>query len=201
MAATSAPFGLRPVQMLGGRPMSHGIREIKMTTNSTVGIFTGDLVSLSAGQPAAATATPTATINAQSPIGVCVGVRYVDPTFKQAHHAQYLPANAVTNGYTEIWIKVCDDPQALFLVQADGAVTLANIGKNAALKNFSAGSTDTGNAKIQLDSASVAVTAGLAVRIVDLVDNGGSSKPGDAYTDCIVMFNHGIHRYTSGTGL
>jgi hypothetical protein len=198
MAATSAPYGLRPVQMLGGRHNSHGIREIRMTTNSAAGVFTGDLIGLTAGDGASATASPTTTVGANNPIGVCVGVRYTDPVMKQEHHSQYLPANAVNNGYTNIWIKVVDDPQALFQVQASGSVTAASIGKNAALANFG-GSTDTGNSTVQLSQASIATTASLAVRIVDLVESG-QSKPGDAFTDCIVMFNPGVHLYTQGTG-
>lgn len=199
MAATSAPYGLRPVQMLGGRAMPHGIREIKMTANSTAGVFAGDLIGLTAGSGAAAAASPTTTVGANNPIGVCIGVRYIDPVMKQEHHSQYLPANAINNGYTEVWIKVADDPQTLFVVQADGSVDRASIGKNAALGNFGAGSTATGNSAVNLASASIAVTATLAVRIVDLVESG-QSKPGDAFTDVVVMFNPGVHLYTQGTG-
>jgi hypothetical protein len=199
MAATASPYGLRPVKVLGGGYNTNSIREIKMTVNSASGIFAGDLVSTTAGEPAAAAATPTTTGSANTPTGVCVGVRYVDPTLKQAHHGMYLPANAITNGYTDVWVKVVDDPDMLFLVQADGAVTRASIGLNAALGNFGAGSTATGNSAVNLASASIAVTATLAVRIVDLVDNGQSS-PGDAKTDCIVMFNAGVHAHRNATG-
>lgn len=198
MAATSAPYGLRPVQMLGGRPMSHGIREVRMTANTTAGIYTGDLVGFGSGSAASATATPTTTVGANSPIGICVGVRYTDPVMKQEQHSQFLPPNAITNGYTNVWIKVVDDPQTLFQVQASGPVTAADIGKNAPLGTFG-GSTVTGNSSITLTHGSIAVTATLAVRIVDLVDSG-QSKPGDAFTDCIVMLNPGVHLLTQSTG-
>lgn len=197
MAATAAPYGLRPVKMLGGRYNTNALREIKMATNSATAIFTGDLVSVVLGQPAAATATPTTTASANTPTGVCVGVRFTDPVMKQEQHAQYLPANAVNLGYTNIYIKVVDDPDMLFMVQADGAVALTAIGRNAALNNFG-GSTTTGVSTVRM-SATVATTATLAVRVVDLITSG-QSTPGDAYTDVIVKFNHGVHAHQNATG-
>jgi hypothetical protein len=197
MAATAAPYGLRHVKMLGGRYNTNSLREIKMTTNSATAIYTGDLVSVVLGQPAAATATPTTTASANTPTGVCVGVRYTDPVNKQELHSQYLPANAINLGYTNIFVKMVDDPDALFMVQADGSVGLSAIGRNAALNNFG-GSTTTGVSTVRV-SATVATTATLAVRIVDLVTNG-QSAPGDAFTDVIVKFNHGVHAHQNATG-
>lgn len=197
MAATAAPYGLRPVKMLGGRYNTNALREIKMTTNSSSGIFTGDLVSVVLGQPAAATATPTTTASANTPVGVCVGVRFTDPVMKQEQHAQYLPANAVNLGYTNIFIKVVDDPDMLFMVQADGSVALSAIGRNAALNNFG-GSTTTGVSTVRM-SATVATTATLAVRVVDILTDG-QNAPGDAYTNVIVKFNAGVHAYNNSTG-
>jgi hypothetical protein len=198
MALTSAPYGLKPVKLIGGQQFAGQIREIKMTTNSSAGIFNGDLVNIASGQPTAVTATPTTTANSNTPVGVCVGVRYTPPGFGE-QHAQYLPANAITNGYLNVWIKVVDDPDCLFLVQADGAVARSNIGKNAPLGNFSAQSTTTGNSKIQLVSASIATTNTLAVRIVDMLENGASTA-GDTYTDVYVKFNQGVHAYQNATG-
>lgn len=200
MAATSSPYGLLPLQMLGGGEYTGGvIREIAMTVNQTNGIFTGDLVNITSGQPTSVTATPTTTAGSATPVGVCVGVRYVDPVLKWQQHAQYLPAGAITAGYTQVWIKVIDDPHALFIVQADGAVARTNIGKNAPLGNFSAQSTTTGNSKVQLVSASIAGTATLAVRIIDFLENAQSTA-GDAFTDVIVRFNQGVHAYQNSTG-
>lgn len=197
MSSIAAPFGLRHVKNLGGRYNTNAIREIKMATNSATAIYTGDLVSVVLGQPAAATATPTTTASANTPTGVCVGVRYTDPVNKQEMHAQYLPANAVNLGYTNIYVKIVDDPDALFMVQADGSVALTAIGRNAALNNFG-GSTTTGLSTVRM-SATVATTATLAVRIVDILTDG-QNAPGDAYTNVIVKFNHGVHAHVNSTG-
>jgi hypothetical protein len=185
-----------------------------MTTNNTAPIGFGDLVQLgaaAAGQPTVVTATPTT--SSVGVVGVCVGVRYqlAGQQLGYPLYAQYLPANAVTAGYTNIYIRVMDDPDALFQVQSLGSITVGSIGKTVALANFSAGTgsttvnTNTGNSVIAL-SATVANTSALACKIVDLVNANSSfggnfpSNPGDAYTDCIVKLNFGVHSYYQSAG-
>jgi hypothetical protein len=200
MATVAAPYGLRPINLIGGQAFTGGtIRKYAMTVNSATGIFFGDVVAIADGQPVALGATPTT--SSKGVVGVCVGVEYTDPSLKYSQWAQFLPANAVTSGYTNILISVVDDPDQLYQVQASGSVTRAKIGDNAALGNFGNGSTTTGNSKVNLDQATIANTATLAVRIVDLVDGAPTfSTPGDAYTDCIVKFNFGVHSYYQSAG-
>src|SRR3990167_3435933 len=116
MSAINAPFGLRPIMLIGGQHYAGSIREIKMTANSATGIFTGDLVSVTSGERAAATATPTTTVGANTPVGVCVGVRYTDVNMKHEVHSQFFPAGGITTGHTNVFIKVADDPDLLFEV-------------------------------------------------------------------------------------
>lgn len=193
MATTAAPYGLRPVNLIGGQTFAGQTREIPMTINSATAIYNGDVVIIgatAAGSVSAAAATVTTTTGGV--VGVCVGVRYVNPATKQPLYGQYLPANAITNGYTDVYIRVVDDPDALFMVQAVGSVANTVRGKFAALENFG-GSTTTGNSSVRLSTP--ANTATLAVRIVDFVDAGGN------FTDCIVKFNQGVHMYYSTTVL
>jgi len=193
MATTAAPYGLRPVNLIGGQPFAGQFREIPMTVNSAAAIYNGDVVIIgatAAGSVSAAAATVTTTTGGVA--GVCVGVRYVNPATKQPLYAQYLPANAITNGYTDVYVRVVDDPDALFVVQAVGSVAGIVRGKFAALENFG-GSTATGNSSIRLSTP--ANTATLAVRIVDFVDAGSN------FTDCIVKLNQGVHMYYSTTVL
>jgi hypothetical protein len=214
MASTATPYGLIPINLLGGRSFTGGsIREFKQVTNAAAGIFNGDIVvryttaivsNTSADVLKAGTATPTTTVDTNSPIGVCVGVRYVDPVLKQTLFSNYLPAGAVTAGYTNIFVRVVDDPWQLWAIQGDGAIFTSCIGYNTTLTGFSAQSTTTGKSAVTLGSAAVAKTATLAMRIIDLVNaesvfGGGLSVPGDAYTDCIAMFNIGVHVYMNAT--
>jgi len=215
MSTVSGPYGLKPINLIGGQAFNGGvIREILMTTNNTAPIFFGDLVQIgaaAAGQPTVVTTTPTT--SSVGVTGVCVGVRYqlAGQQLGYPLYAQYLPVNAVTAGYTNIYIRVMDDPDALFQVQSLGAITIASIGKTIALANFTGGTgsttgnTATGNSVVAL-SATVANTSALACKIVDLVNAnstfGGNfpSNPGDAYTDCIVKLNFGVHAYYQSAG-
>ena len=213
MSTTSTPYGLKPINLIGGQAFNGGvIREFAVTTNNTDPIFFGDLVKITAGVPTVVSATPTTTT--AGTVGVCVGVRYqlANQQLGYPLYAQYLPASAVNAGYTNIFVRVMDDPDALFQIQASGSVTAANIGSNAQLTNFTGGNTSktgnttTGNSVIQLLQSSISTsTATYAVRIVDLVNEsstfGGNfpSNPGDAYTDCIVKLNFGVHSYYNST--
>ena len=215
MSTVSSPYGLKPINLIGGQGFNGGvIREILMTTNNSAPIGFGDLVQLgaaTAGQPTVVTATPTT--SSAGIVGVCVGVRYqlAGQQLGYPLYAQFLPVNAVTAGYTNIYVRVMDDPDALFQVQSLGSITVASIGKTVALANFTAGTgsttvnTATGNSVVAL-SATVSNTSALACKIVDLVNANSSfggnfpSNPGDAYTDCIVKLNFGVHSYYQSAG-
>ena len=215
MATVSSPYGLKPINLIGGQSFNGGvIREILMTTNNSAPIGFGDLVQLgaaAAGQPTVLASTPTT--STVGLVGVCIGVRYqlAGQQLGYPLYAQYLPVNAVTAGYTNIYVRVMDDPDALFQVQSLGSITVGSIGKTIALANFTAGTgsttvnTATGNSVVAL-SATVSNTSALACKIVDLVNANSSfggnfpSNPGDAYTDCIVKLNFGVHSYYQSAG-
>jgi hypothetical protein len=226
MAATASPYGLRPLNLIGGQPYNGGvIREFTMgTTNNSAAIFNGDLIVLSAGIPAAvATTSPTAQIIPTTPgnstnatagiVGVCVGASFVSPAImKQQLFAQYLPVNAYNNGYRDVAVRVMDDPDALFQIQGTAALGTYNsgtngsgwrgaIGKNAAISFGTAGSTTTGNSGLALvvgaDGGSIATTSTLALRIVDVVRGTES----DNYPEFIVKLNHTLHSYYNPLGV
>ena len=207
MAATSTPYGLKPINLIGGQSFNGGvIREFVLSTNNSGAFYTGDVIQLSsAGNPQALGSTPTAGTTAGI-VGVCLGVSYVDPNLKYQVFAQYLPANAITGGYTNVTIHVCDDPDQLYQVQGSAAFgTLTNgangaVGKNAALGNFGGNATtglSTINVVVGANGGSLASTNTLAVRIVDVVD----ASANDAYPDLIVKFNQGAHSYYFATGV
>jgi hypothetical protein len=207
MASVASPYGLKPVNLTGGQSYAGSTREIKLSTNNTAALFNGDIIQLtSAGNPQALTATITAGTTA-GVIGVMVGCRYTLPATGQSIWAQYVPANAITAGYTNVYIYVADDYDLVFQVQGSAAFgSLTNgaagaIGKNAALGNFSAGSTTTGNSGVNVvvgaNGASLASTATLAVRVVGVV-------PGtelDTYPELLVRWNQGAHSYNLATGV
>jgi len=200
MSQIAGPYGLRVVKLLGDLPFSAGMHSYPLTANQTKGFFFGDPVGLVAGQPTPLAASPTTTLSANSPIGVFVGAEYQDPT-RGFVNSQYFPANQIAAGATKVKLKIMDYAGLVMAVQADGPVTVDKIGMNAALGGgLGAGSTTTGDSLVTLVAASVAVTATLAVRIYDFVytaapSPGASSQPGDPFTDVLVVWNFGVHRF------
>jgi hypothetical protein len=210
MSQVAGPYGLRIVKLLGDLPFSGGTHTYPLTANNTAGFYFGDPVGLVAGQPVALAATPVppatylAAPTANNPIGIFMGCSYQDPKFGFVN-AQFLPANAVTAGFTKIMLKIADWPYLVMQIQADGPVTIDKIGMNAAISGFAGGTPAIGNSVVKLTAASVGATAA-AVRIYDFVYNaapapGMSSQPGDPFTDVLVTWCPGVHRHLIATGL
>ncbi len=200
MASTAAPYGLKPVNLIGGQPYAGSTRQIKIASGYDTNIFNGSVVSIvTAGTlEIVTTVGSNASVFPAGTVGVFVGCSYTDPNSKQKVFAQYWPADTVASdavGY------VVDDPDVVFQVQADASVAQAGLGANAplaAVQSTSTGSTVTGNSTTALD-ATVATTT-QAFRIVDFVDSPDSSV-GDAFTDVLVKFNIAQHSYTNATGI
>jgi len=193
MPASAAYNGLTPVKTLTGDPIGT-IREYRVPAD-TAAIGAGDLVTLTSGAATKIAVTPTPATASSLPIGVVVGVRYTTPAAAGAQelHGQYLPGSATTAGYTNIWVKVIDNPDVIYKVQADGALTSATIGLNAPLGSFTVNSA-TGRSTVNLTAASAAGTSSLAVRIVDVVD------PTSSYPTAHVIINPAVHLHRLPTG-
>jgi len=200
MSATSTPYGLEPTVLAGGSP-NGVIRSIVLTANVATGFFNGDIVNVGAGVATPVTATPTTTRNSNTPTGIFIGCTYFNDQ-KQFTPANYFPANGYTsfNANGPITLLIADNPDVQFKIQASGSVAYTAIGKNAALTNFSSGSTSSGNSRVQLDAASVAVTNTLGVKIIDIAPIVGNAA-GDAFTDVICVFNQNVHSYRNILGV
>lgn len=205
MAQVASPYGLRPIKLVGSQSNSGAIREFKLSTTNATAMYNGDPIQLSAaGNPQPLTATPTTAT--AGVVGVCVGVRYVMPGTKQPVFAQSLPVGAIAAGYTDVYIRVVDDPDMLFQVQGSAAFgSLTNgadgaIGKNAALGNFG-GVAATGNSTVNLvvgaNGGSLASTNTLAVRVVDVVPGTETHL----FPELIVKFNGAVHSYNNPLGV
>jgi hypothetical protein len=200
MAKTAAPYGLRPINLIGGQVFAGSTRQIKINSAYNTDIFFGDIVAIATNGTIVKVAKTGAdgTTNAfpAGVVGVFMGCTYTDPNLKYKLNAQYWPANTVA---TDAMAYVCDDPDALFQIQADDTLAQTALGANFAVVQNS-GSTTTGDSKVALDASSLGTDTFLPLRLVDFVD-GPFSSVGDAYTDAIVKFNFGIHSYYSATGV
>lgn len=201
MSATATPYGLKPVNEIGGLPYAGSTRQIKIASGYASNIFYGQVVSI----VAAGTIEVVTTVgSAASPfpagtIGVFVGCTYTNPTTSQLTFSQYWPSGTAAS---DAMAYVVDDYNTLFQVQAAGSLAQTTLGANAVLnaaQSTSTGSTTTGNSNTAL-STTVATTSGIAFRIVDFVEST-TSTVGDSYTDVLVKFNPVAHSYNNPTGI
>jgi hypothetical protein len=193
-----APYGLVPINLIGGQVFAGSTRLIPITSGSATAIFNGDVVKLNtSGTLSLETLTATA-----SPVGVFLGCSYTDPTFGKTFR-QFYPANTVA---ADIMAYVVDDPNALFKVAVTTAasstiasVTRAAVGENTALI-LTAGNTTNGNSRMSV-SSSLNTTSTLPIRIIDIVPETALATNPASYTEVIVKWNAGIHQYNNPTGL
>lgn len=208
MASVASPYGLRPVNQLGGTPYAGATRTYLIDPAGTAAnIYNGSPVYVNAsGYLAVATATgadattngfPVGTANTGI-VGVFVGCSYYNAQ-GQLIFSQYYPTG--TTGV--IQASVVDDPNVVFQVQSAGTVTQAAVGANVFFSTgaVATGSTSTGNSTASIVAGASAVTTTAAFRVVGFPNVQGFSVVGDAYTDVYVKINPGYHTYTNAVGL
>jgi hypothetical protein len=189
MASSATPYGLRPINVLGGSPNSGALRKYKIASTYDTAIFQGDLVELvAAGTIEKETGTTTA-----NPVGVFLGCEYTDSDMGFIHKNNWV-ANTVA---TDAMAIICDDPDMLFECQSDATLSQNAIGSNFALVQ-GAGDATTGVSGVTLNASTLAGTATLPIRVVDYVDKQGFSALGDDYTDMIVRINTHFNRNATG---
>lgn len=194
MATVAQPYGFEPVVVGSAGYNTQGFGQFAIASGYAVNVFYGDAVK----QVASGTIERVADGAADIPMGVFLGAEYTgDPALNYRLWGQYWPAGTTGTGINAPNVKVLDNPDAYFKIQADGAVTQADVGLNAGIV-LTAGSTATGKGKMALDQSTLATTATLPLRVVGFW-SGPESTPGDAFTDVIVKFNN--HQLRTATGV
>jgi len=166
----SAPYGLKPINLIGGQVFAGSTREYAIPYGYSTSIFYGDIVGLTRGQVQRLSVT-TGTLG--NVTGVFLGCSYTNPITKQKQFAQYWPASTLAGDAVAI---VCDDPDTVFKAVVCSATTTvasgarAMIGQNLALIN-NTGNSNTGdslNAVLAPDNTP-ATTDALPVRMLGVV--------------------------------
>ena len=201
MAAVAAPYGFKPVNLIGGTPYAGSTRQIKIASGYASNLYNGQIVRIATDGTIALMVNlgSAADVFLAGTVGVFVGCTYTDPTLKYKLNSQYWPTGTVAS---DAMAYVVDDPNAVFQVQSAGSLTQADLGANVplnAVQSTTTGSTTTGNSNTAV-SATTAATTLISLRIVDFV-NGPFSTVGDAFTDVLVKFNPVAHSYTNPLGV
>ena len=181
----SKPYGLLPVNLIGGQVFAGSTRLISIASGYAVDMFFGDPVKrASDGTLNKETGTSTA-----NPVGIFMGCTYTNPSTKQKLFYQNWPAGTVAS---DAQAYVADDPDVLFKVATVSSGTTvafygpAIVGENAVLCQ-NAGSNNTGDSAVAIFGGNTATTASFPVRIVDFVPDTGNSSNG--YCEFICKFN------------
>jgi hypothetical protein len=170
------PYGLKPINLIGGQPFAGSTRELPIQYAYATDIFYGDFVVLSRGFITRASVATGTGVNQVT--GIFVGVSYTDPVTKQKRFSQYWPASTLAG---DALAYVVDDPDTVFRAAVCSSGTtiasgaLALIGTNLSMIN-NTGSTATGNsANAVLAPTATPVTTILPVRCVGVADDTATS--------------------------
>jgi hypothetical protein len=184
MSNVDKAFGLRPIGNLSATGAQKQYA-YEIADNQSGAIFQGDLVTVFDGY-----LVKFAPATHDAAVGVFNGCNYIDPSSGKPTWKNYYPGSVnITSG--KIMAEVLDDPNQLFIIQADEDIVQADIGKNADIIG-TGGSTVTGVSTMELDSSTVAKTAALNLKIVGLYDVPGNSL-GTNFTVVVVKINEHLY--------
>lgn len=202
-----APYGLEPVNLVGGLPFAGATRQIPIGNNYGTAIYNGDVVQLNGSGNVIITTLQAQTSPLAGVIGVFLGCSYTNPTTKQKLFSQYYPGSVASD---DIMAYVADDPNALFKVvsvtsnvadSTSGGLLPAyksranTFGANAELV-LNTGSATSGNSRMGIFVNNV--TTSLPLRVVDVVPDTANSSGN--FVEFIVKFNAGYHAYNNSSG-
>jgi hypothetical protein len=202
-----APYGLQPINLIGGLPFAGATRQIPIGNNYGTAIYNGDVVQLNSSGNVIITTLQNNASPLAGVIGVFLGCTYTNPTTKQKLFSQYYPGSVAAD---DIFAYVADDPNALFKAvnvtsnvadSASGGLLPAylsranSFGTNAELV-LNTGSATTGDSKMGVFINNV--TSSLPLRVVDVVPDTANSSGN--FVEFIVKFNAGYHAYNNATG-
>jgi hypothetical protein len=176
MANADTPFGLRPLRHKSGAPYNGSFNVYHVPSSYATALFVGDPVIKTSTANAAAVSAPgagdfpigtlpeinKATAGTTNRItGVIVGFA-PDP---DGLGRIYRPASTSRIAY------VCDDPDVVFEIQADGEIDADQMGLNAVLVYTNAGDTNTGRSGAELSTGTApATTVGFQLQMKRLVN-------------------------------
>ena len=191
MANVSEKFGLRPYRKLDGTPLVGAQNRYTIASGHTTAIFQGDMViPLGSGNIDRHTAG-----NGTAIVGVFNGCFYTDPTTQKPTYSNYYPGG-ITPTQGDITAFVVDDPDAVFLIDADAAFARTALFANYSVTNTT-GVTQTGLSKVQLAVSTADTNATFAVQAIDISQDPDNSDTSVSNANILVRINN--HFYKGGT--
>ena len=187
MANLDAPFGLRPARTSISSQQQNRYR---IAANYNTSIFQGDLVAMVTGGGIERVAAG----GSGFILGVFNGCEFTDPTTGKPTFSNHYPAS--TNA-SDIIANVIDDPNAVFVIEADAAYPVTDLAGNYDIL-ATAGDTTSGTSRIELEvGTSDSTVATLPLKAIDISQDPENSDTSTANTNVIVKINN--HLFSAGT--
>ena len=191
MANKDAPFGLRPIRMIGGGDFTGGQDRYSIASSYNTSLYQGDLVEPltngTIGRKAAGETDPV--------LGVFNGCRYTNPTTGTPTWANtYQQPIAASDIYAFV---VCD-PNVVYEIQADDTFPTTDLfGNFDIVDNSPVGDTSSGISHLELDVATGNTTATLPLKAIGISTDADNSDTASANTNVVVTINNSV--FSGGT--
>ena len=191
MANKDAPFGLRPIRMIGGGDFTGGQDRFDVASGYTTSLYQGDLVEPltngTIGRKAAGETDPV--------LGVFNGCRYTNPTTGTPTWANtYQQPIAASDIYAFV---VCD-PSVVYEVQADDTFPTTDLFGNFDIVDKSpVGYVNSGISHLELDVTTGNTTATLPLKAIGISTDADNSDTASANTNVVVTINNSV--FSGGT--
>ena len=191
MANKDAPFGLRPIRMIGGGDFTGGQDRFSVASSYNTSLYQGDLVEPltngTIGRKAAGESDPV--------LGVFNGCRYTNPTTGTPTWANtYQQPIAASDIYAFV---VCD-PSVVYEVQADDTFPTTDLFDNFDIvDNSPEGDVNSGISHLELDVTTGNTTATLPLKAIGISEDPDNSDTASANTNVVVTINNSV--FSGGT--
>ena len=197
-----APYGFRPVNLLGGQVFSGSTRQMAIASAHATNIFFGDIVIMSSN---GCINNATLTDSAVQVAGIFMGCSYINSS-SQRVFGQYYPATITqavdtTNGTIAY---IADDPDLVMKVAiVSGTTTISGINRAGCVGGTAAwvanaGSTITGDSKQAILSTTGTATT-LPLKVIDVVPDTVNSS--GSFTEVLVTWTGLVHMYRGAAGI
>jgi len=192
MANINSVFGFRSVKKVGAGYNASAQNEYVIANGESSAIYQGDPVVLNANGSISVGSSAGAEL-----IGIFNGCFYTDPTTQKPTYSNFYPGGIAAD---DIVANVIDDPNALFEVKIDDTNGgQAQVGSNANIATYSAGSSRDGVSNVALDGTSFATSSAANFRVVSLSTDPDNNDYASANASIIVKINK--HSLTDTTGV
>jgi len=192
MANINSVFGFRSVKKVGAGYNASAQNEYVIANGESSAIYQGDPVVLNANGSISVGSSAGVEL-----IGIFNGCFYTDPTTQKPTYSNFYPGGIAAD---DIVANVIDDPNALFEVKIDDTNGgQAQVGSNANIATYSAGSSRDGVSNVALDGTSFATSSAANFRVVSLSTDPDNNDYSSANASIIVKINK--HSLTDTTGV